>query len=174
MDDFLNLIKGQAAQLDQAWAHPRVAVVGSSDMNTYTVRVLIQPEGVLSGWLPVSTIWAGNGWGLACLPQPGDQVVVVYQEGDAEQGVVIGRLWSNNVPAPVAPGGEFWLVHASGATIQLKNDGTIHSQGSTWVHSGDLTVTGNISDYHGSLADLRDHYNIHDHPPDTSPPVPLD
>jgi phage gp45-like len=174
MDEFLNLVKGQATQLDQAWAQPRVAVVSSCDAATYTVRVLIQPEGVLSGWIPVTTNWVGSGWGLACLPQPGDQVVVVYQEGDAEQGIVVGRLWSNNVPAPIAPVGELWLVHATGSTIQLKNDGSIHTQGLTWFHQGDLAVTGNISDYHGSLDALRNHYNIHEHPPATSPPVPID
>jgi len=174
MDEFLNLIKGQAAQLDQAWAHPRVAVVSSADTTTYAVRVLIQPEGVLSGWLPVATNWVGSGWGLASLPQPGDQVIVVYQEGDAEQGVIVGRLWSNNVAAPVVPIGELWLVHATGATIQLKNDGTIYSKGSTWIHDGDLNVTGTISDYYGSLSVLRNDYNVHVHPPATSPPVPVD
>jgi phage baseplate assembly protein V len=174
MDDFLNLLKGQATQLDQVWAHPRIAVVTSVDPTTFTVRVTIQPEAVLSGWLPVASAWVGNGWGLACPPQPGDQVIVLWQEGDAEQGVVVGRLWSNHVVPPAAPAGECWLVHSSGSYIKLHNSGAIESNAGTWVHHGNLQVTGNVSDFHGSLDALRGHYNEHTHLPSTTPPTPTD
>lgn len=173
MDNFFNILKGQMAQLDQLWAHPRIGVVSSVDPNTFTARVTVQPEGILSGWLPVAAPWVGNGWGLACPPQPGDQVVVLWQEGDAEQGLVVGRLWSNDVPPPMAPAGECWLVHSSGSFIKLHNDGSIESSG-TWRHSGSLLVTGDVSDYHGSLAALRGHYDEHVHPPGVTTPSPID
>ncbi len=174
MDKFLNILKGQSAQLDQAWAHPRLATVSSVDTATSTVRVVVQPEGLLSGWLPVTSCWIGNGWGFVCPPQAGDQVVVLWQEGDAEQGVVVGRLWSNGIPPPQAPAGECWFVHGSGSFIKLHNDGSIESSAATWLHNGNLTVTGAIADFHGSLGALRDHYNMHTHPPDDAPPVPTD
>jgi phage gp45-like len=174
VDSFLNLLRGHASQLDQSWAHPRIAVVTSADPATATVRVTVQPEGVLSGWLPVASQWVGQGWGLVCAPMPGDQVVVIWQEGDAEQGVVVGRLWSNSVPPPNAPGGELWLLHASGSCIKLRNDGSIASTAPNWTHTGDLHVSGDVYDQHGSLAQLRGHYNQHGHPPSTTPPVPTD
>ena len=174
MDNLLNILKGQSTQLDQGWAHPRIAVVSSVDPATFTVRVIVQPEAVLSGWLPVATSWVGNGWGFACAPQPGDQVVVLWQEGDAEQGIVVGRLWSANVPPPQAPSGECWLVHSTGSYIKLQNDGSIASSAGTWFHNGSIQVAGEVSDFHGSLAALRNDYNIHTHPPSNAPPSPTD
>ena len=174
MDAFLNLLRGHATQLDQAWAHPRIAVVTSVDSATFTARVTVQPEGVLSGWLPIAAPWVGSGWGMVCAPSPGDQVVVIWQEGDAEQGVIVGRLWSNATAPPNAPAGELWVVHQTGSFIKLHNDGSIASQSATWTHTGDLRVSGDVFDMHGSLAQLRGHYNEHTHPPSDDPPVPTD
>ena len=174
MDQFLNIIKAHAARLDQATAQPRLGIVASVDPTNFTARVTIQPEGVLSGWLPVSTPWAGPNWGLVCPPSPGDQVVVLWQEGDAENGIVIGRLWSSVATAPTALCGEMWLVHKEGSFIKLLSDGSISTNASAWNHVGDLHVSGNIYDGHGSLATLRTHYNAHAHPPLTTPPIPQD
>ena len=135
-----------------------------------TARVIIQPEGVLSGWLPVLSQWVGNGWGIACPPSPGDQVLLVPQDGDIEQGVIVGRVFSVNQMPPVAPGGEFWLVHKTGSSLKLCNDGTIQIQ-------GDLHVAGDVYDQHGALSSLRTHYNSHTHMVGsqmTSSPTPLD
>ena len=174
MDSFLNLLKGNAAQLDQGWAQPRLATVSSVDPATYTARVVIQPEGVLSGWLPVSTVWAGNGWGLACPVAPGDQVAVLWQEGDAQQGLIVGRLWSLSAPPPAAPSGELWLVHKSGSYLKLHNDGSIESSAPTWTHHGNFLATGDVSDGRGALSALRGHYDIHTHPPANAGPTPID
>lgn len=174
MDSFLNLIKAHASRLDQGWAQPRLATVTSVDTATATVRVKVQPEGVLSGWLPVASAWVGNGWGLACPPSPGDQVLVIWQEGDAEHGIVVGRLWSSNVPAPVAASGEIWLVHKSGSFLKLLNDGSIASAAPSWNHTGDLHVSGDVYDGKGALSRLRGHYNEHVHPPSDVTPSPAD
>jgi hypothetical protein len=90
MQRLLNALKAQSAALDASAAQPRFGMVTSFDPSTYTARVLLQPEGVLSGWLPVLTAWAGNGWGLVCPPSPGQQVLVVAQEGEAEHGIIAG------------------------------------------------------------------------------------
>jgi hypothetical protein len=174
VDSLLNLLRGHATQLDQSWAHPRIAVVTSVDPATFTARVTIQPEAVLSGWLPIASAWVGNGWGMACPPLPGDQVVVIWQEGDSEQGVIIGRLWSGAVPPPNTPPGEIWIVHKTGSFLKLHNDGSIESQAADWTHTGNLHVTGDVFDGHGSMAQFRGHYNGHVHPPSTTPPSPID
>jgi len=174
MDGFLNLCKAHASQIDQGWAQPRLATVSSVDPATYTARVMIQPEGVLSGWLPIASPWIGAGWGLACPPSTGDQVLVLCQEGESEHGIIVGRLWSNTATPPVAPVGELWLMHQSGSFIKLHNDGSIESKAPSWTHNGDFHVTGNVFDSHNSMADLRTHYNEHVHPPSTTPPNPTD
>ena len=156
MERFLNALKAQAAALDQGAGQPRFGLVTSVDTANATVRVTLQPEGVLSGWLPVLSPWVGAGWGLVCPPSPGDQVLVLPQEGASEHGIVVGRAFSQSAMPPSAPAGEFWLVHQSGSSLRLVSDGTIQVK-------GDLHVTGDVYDSHGSLDRLRQHYDQHTH-----------
>ncbi len=156
MDRFLNAIKAQAAALDRGQGQARFAIVTSVDPQRYAARVRMQPEGVLTGWLPILTAWMGAGWGMACPPRPGDQVLVLAQEGDAENGVIVGASFSDRARAPAASPGELWLVHGSGASLRLANDGTVRI-------SGDLHVEGDVFDRAGSLARLRAHYDAHVH-----------
>jgi phage baseplate assembly protein gpV len=167
MQQLLNALKAQAGALDLGVAQPRLALVTSVDPSTATARVTLQPEGVLSGWLPVLTPWAGNGWGLVCLPSPGTQVLVIAQEGHADHGMIIGAAFSATAVPPAAPAGEFWLVHQSGSYIKLIADGTIQV-------NGDLHVAGDVYDSHGSLNRLRQHYDVHVHPGVSGPPNPQD
>lgn len=162
MERFLNALKSHAGALDQGLAQPRFGTVTSVDPNTATARVLLQPEAVLSGWLPVLSPWIGAGWGLACPPSPGDQVLVLAQEGDAEHGLIVGRAFSDAAPSPAALPGELWLVHATGSSLKLLNDGTVQIQGNVTI-TGNLQVTGDAADGQGKLADLRTHYNAHRH-----------
>lgn len=158
MDRLLNALKGQGANQDQATGAPRFGIVTSVDPSSGTARVTLQPEGVLTGWLPLLSPWVGAGWGLVSFPAPGNQVLVIPQEGDAEHGLILAGAWSSQNTPPLAPVGEFWLVHKTGASIKLQNDGTIRI-------NGDLHVTGDVFDSHGALSALRAHYNAHAHPP---------
>jgi hypothetical protein len=101
-------------------------------------------------------------------------VIAIWQEGDAEQGIIIGRLWSQTRTPPPAPAGEFWLVHASGSYLKLHNDGSIESSAATWTHHGNFVASGNISDGMGALSRLRNDYNAHTHPPSTAAASPID
>ena len=144
MDDFLNRVKAHAAAMGQGQGQPRLGIVSSVDAATYTARVLLQPEGVLSGWLPILSPWIGAGWGMACPPGIGDQVMVLPQEGEAEHGVIIGRLWSQTQVTPGTPVGELWLVHGSGSFLKLHQDGTVEGNAARWNLTGDLHVTGQV------------------------------
>lgn len=167
MERLMNALKAQAGALDQTRGQPRLALVTSVDPATATARVTLQPEGVLSGWLPIATAWSGAGWGLTCPPTPGDQVLVLPQEGDAEHGIIVARLFSASQPPPQAPSGEFWVVHQSGSSLKLLNDGTVRIK-------GDLRVEGDVYDMHGPLSALRTHYDQHRHASAGSLPSPQD
>ena len=108
---------------------------------------------------------------MVCPPSPGDQVLLVPQEGDVEQGIIIGRSFSNKQMPPVVPVGECWLMHQSGSFLKLCNDGTIQI-------NGDLHVQGDVYDQHGALSALRGHYDSHTHAilanETTSTPSPQD
>jgi phage gp45-like len=171
IDRLANAIKSHAAGMDQSLGQVKFGTVTSVNFRNSTARVLIQPDGVLSGWLPVLSQWVGSGWGMVSPLAPGDQVILVPQQGDAEQGVIIGRSFSDKQMPPVVPGGEFWLIHKSGSFLKLCNDGTIRI-------SGDLHVLGDVYDSHGSIAGLRAVYNSHVHSMSsngtTTPPLTLD
>ena len=157
MHRFLNVLKAQSAALEAGRGRPRFATVVSVDPARHAARVALQPEGVVTGWLPVLSPWVGAGWGMAVPPMPGQQVLVLPQDGEGDQGVVVGGAWSDAAPTPGAPVGELWLVHQSGSFIKLVGDGTVQI-------NGDLHVNGDVYDRHGSLDRLRGNYNAHTHP----------
>ncbi len=96
---------------------------------------------------------------------------MIPQEGNAEHGVIVGRAYSDRQQAPPAPVGELWLVHKSGSSLKLRNDGTI-------AIVGDLHVEGEVFDRKGSLDHLRSSYNRHHHysanGSQTGDPIPQD
>jgi phage baseplate assembly protein gpV len=166
MEQFWNAVKARAGGMDGLAGVARFGLVSSFDPSAYAARVMLQPENVLSGWLPVLSAWVGLGWGLAAPLAPGDQVLVVAQEGNAEHGVVIGGVWSA-VDRPMAtPVGELWIQHQTGSFVKLLNDGTIALQAGTVNVAGNLVVSGDISDRggaHGTVAALRGAYDGHIH-----------
>lgn len=166
MDYFWNAIKARAAGLDGLSGVARFGLVTSFDPVSYAARVLIQPENILSGWLPVVSNWVGAGWGVCAPLSPGSQVLVISQEGDSEQGVIIGSVWSTVELPPGAPVGELWLVHQSGSYIKMHNDGSLALQAATVNIYGNLVVSGDVSDRggtHGTLNGLRSVYDMHTH-----------
>lgn len=171
MDEFFDLLTVKSDGTRESFAQPRIGTVTSSNSQTATARVLLQPEGVLTGWLPVLTQWAGPGWGMVCPPSPGDQVLIIPQEGSSQHGLIIGRLYSNSVHPPQAESGEIALSHQSGCSLRLLNSGVVSIK-------GDLHVSGDVYDAHGPLSKLRNDYNIHIHHTGggqvTSDPLPLD
>ena len=104
LDRLTNAVKAHAAGLDNSSGQAKFGTVSSVNYETGNARVVIQPDGVLSGWLPIRSHWVGNGWGMICPPNPGDQVLLVPQEGDGEQGVIIGRTYYSCPNAPSSPG----------------------------------------------------------------------
>lgn len=189
MDRFLNALKAQSAAQDHSFGQPRFATVTSVDPTRPAVRVAVQPEGVISGWLPLLSPWIGAGWGMVCPPSPGDQVLILAQEGNADHGVVIGRAWSDQARTPQAPSGDLWLVHQTGSYIKLTQDGTIRMQGDLHLTGGlyatgnatitgnvrtvgSITATGDVSDGTGSLSRLRGHYDGHVHGASTTTSQP--
>jgi phage baseplate assembly protein gpV len=180
MNGMSNVMRREAARVASQTANVRLATVTSYDPSNYAAKVLIQPEGHETGFLPVTSPWAGNGWGLFCPPTPGDVVDVHFQEGGKQAGFVALRHFGDQFrPLPV-PSGEFWLVHRSGSFVKLHNDGTIEINAQTAVNAtapvfnlvGDVNVTGNIiatgdisdlSDGSGTMAHIRATFDLHTH-----------
>ncbi|MDE2354608.1 MAG: baseplate assembly protein [Betaproteobacteria bacterium] len=142
MDRLSAAMRSQAQIAASGRAVKRIGIVDSYDPNTYAVKVRIQPEDKMTGWLPLLTPWVGNSWGLYAPPSVGDMIEVSFIEDDPDAGVA-GQRFYNDVDHPLTcPSGEFWLQHKSGSFLKFHNDGSIE------VHTaGDLnaTVAGNAT-----------------------------
>lgn len=182
IDKLRNLMRQEAAGVLATFSQTRIGIVDGYDPNNYTATVLIQPEGIKTGGLPILTEWVGNLWGFYAPPTIGDQVIVHFMEGDFSTGFIGQRIFNitqqptNNSTTPSS--GEFWLVHKTGTYLKLHNDGTIELKTldsnsnqtninitSNMVMTGNLTVNGNVA-LQGSGAgnltstgDIRDNIN---------------
>lgn len=57
-------------------------------------------------WARVAAPFAGSGRGAFFLPQPGDEVLVVFVGGDARAPVVVGGLWNGSAKPPESLNGQ--------------------------------------------------------------------
>lgn len=125
MQGFEHFSKLIAKNLEDYKAKPRIGHVLNYNAQNYTAQVELQPSGQPTAYLPILSLWVGNGWGLFSPPIIGQQVLVHFLEDDLESGI-ISLYTHNNVELPIAcPSGEFWLVHQNGCSIKLTNQGGV-------------------------------------------------
>ena len=140
MEGLQNRMRGEAERANSRRALVRLGIVSGYDPDRYAAKVRIQPEDFETGWLPISTPWSGDGWGLFCPPSPGDVAEVHFQEGGKEAGFVALRHFGDALRPLPAPSGEFWLVHASGSLVRLANDGRLTLNGALEIDATAPTV----------------------------------
>ncbi len=137
------------------------------------VRVRIPSLPDIEPWAPVCSPFAGAGYGLWCMPQVGDTVIVAFEHGDPTWPVVIGSIWNRAGDPPVdqpldaqykrvlkTPGGhelvfddlqqEIRLSHLSGHKLTMAADKvTIELAGGAGKLSlelpGNVTLEGAVS-----------------------------
>lgn len=146
MDRLLSAQRGLAASQAASRGQPRMAIVTSYNPNDGTAKVTIQPEGTQTGWLPVLSQSVGSGWGIHVPLKTGEQVMVLTHEGSADDGVVVGRCFSDKMQPPGVTGSDIFLKSSTGAIINLLTNGHISisdDSGSniTFGNNGSITVT---------------------------------
>lgn len=159
---FQNEMRKHALAATNLRSHARRGTISGYDPNKQAVKVLLQPEGVETGWINLGSVWVGAGWGAVFAPKLGSQVEVTFEDGHPDAGSAGLRFFSNIEQGPAAPAGEMWLVHANGqsfkvtndgkltvsdahgATIQLDGAGNIVSQANQWTHTGPVHFTDNV------------------------------
>ncbi|MCH9269032.1 phage baseplate assembly protein V [Pantoea ananatis] len=178
---FLNAMAATAQQTNAGVSRTRQGVITAYDPASYTVKVQLQPTGEETGWIPLSTPWAGNGWGMAAGPAIGAVVEVEFDSGLMGAGMAAGQFYNDSDRCPGPPSGEFWIVHQSGSLLKFLNTGEIlvssgikltysapqhHFTGGDVLMDGNLKVVGDISDNnatHGTVQQIRTTYNGHTH-----------
>jgi hypothetical protein len=185
-------IKRIVADFMAGFSPTKYGTVSSYNPTDYTVKVILQPEGIETGFVPLAAAWVGNNLGAVFGPSVGDVVRLDFIDGSAQATVVGGRFFSVNARPPVVQSGQAAIVDSHGSYVRLNNDGTITMGAPTGITSttpllkqignfevdGDTLITGNtvvsksitatldISDQggaHGSLKGLRDAHNGHNH-----------
>lgn len=182
MSGFDHAAKLQAALLDSQVIRRKAAIVTSYDPDAYRAKVKLQPEDLLTGWLPIASAWVGAGWGFFTPPAIGQLVRVEFVEGHLDAGEIVGSAHNSALPPVSVPAGEMLLQHAAGSLLQFHNDstvklisaGTLTTQAPQWNHTGpvfvdgSLQTSGDITDNNttnsSTLAQLRTAHNDHDHP----------
>ncbi|MCE2574389.1 phage baseplate assembly protein V [Komagataeibacter sp. FNDCR2] len=91
-----------AASTANAVAQPGFGLVSAVDPVNHAVKVIFQPSGVESGWIPCGAMQVGN-LRIACLPDMGAHVVVMAVEGDAEHALAACPVYDAVMMPPVSP-----------------------------------------------------------------------
>lgn len=159
----------------------RQGIITAYDPDSYAVKVQLQPTGEETGWIPLSTPWAGNGWGFAAGPMIGAVAEVGFDSGLRGVGMAEGQFYNDADRCPGPPSGEFWLVHQSGSLLKFFNSGEVllsakekliynapahHFTGGDVHIDENLTVAKDISDHsgrYGPVHRIRTVYGGHTH-----------
>jgi phage baseplate assembly protein gpV len=144
VEELRNLIRREVALVLSTRGTTRIGLVTDYDPNNHAAKVAYQPDGTLSGWIPVGTAAAGDSYGIHFAPQVNDQVMVHFLEGVHDTGVIGMRLYSDQDPPLPVPAGELWMVQSSGSLLKFHNDGSVECASNadlTVTVGGDLTAT---------------------------------
>ncbi|MBZ6386807.1 phage baseplate assembly protein V [Pantoea piersonii] len=181
MRAFLNVMAAAARQSVAGDSRTRQGIITAYDPGSYAVKVQLQPTGEETGWIPLSSPWVGNGWGLAAGPMTGAVVEVEFDSGLMGTGMAAGQFYNDIDRCPGPPAGEFWLIHQSGSLLKFMNSGEVllharekltydapshHFTGGDVLMDCNLKVVQDISDHngaHGTLQKIRTVYNGHTH-----------
>ncbi|MDU5780772.1 MAG: phage baseplate assembly protein V [Pantoea sp.] len=182
MRALLNAMAANAQQTGAGDCGTRQGIITAYDPDSYAVKVQLQPTGEETGWIPLSSPWVGNGWGLAAGPMIGAEVEVEFDSGLMGAGMAAGQFYNDEDRCPGPPSGEFWLVHKSGSLLKFLNTGEVllsaklkmtydapahHFTGGDVTMDNNLIVVKDISDnngLYGTVQKVRVTYNGHTHP----------
>ena len=183
MQRVIEAIKRIAMEAALTQGQPRWGIVDGVDVARPAVRLKIQPEGTLTGWLPLTQQAAGAGASSFTVPKVGWQAAVMPDLGDAEHPIVMGFAHNDGAQIPPTPNaigtggtpsttaaplveGETVIIGADGTVIRLGGAAGpyIKPGGGTLFVDGHVKANGDLIDQHGSLDRLRGNYDAHRHP----------
>lgn len=177
MGNLPDLIKSYIDEYMTRVPHPRAGTVTSYDPDRHSVKAMLQPDGVETGWMPIVTAHVGNNFGLAIGPQIGDQIVIGFHEGDIESPYMMGRMHSDQERPPRAEAGEIVLQSASGFILKCDKNGlvSITSGGQAITidaGGGGIALTSATLTHNGkNIGDTHEHSGVVPGGGDTGPPV---
>lgn len=84
-------------------------------------RVLVRVPGVADTgvWARLATMMAGRDRGTLFIPEVGDEVLVVFEQGDLRAPYVIGSLWNGKDKPPAADASTKLIRSRSGVALRI-------------------------------------------------------
>lgn len=106
-------------------------------------------KGLKTPWLRVVTPYAGKGKGMHIIPEVGEEVVLGFDNGNAERPFVFGAMFNGKASAGVGAGGNHVkrLQSASGSGVEFHDK---HGHSRLWDKVGDqikLDGAGHITEH---------------------------
>ena len=119
----MNAMRAQASLAGGTKADEKDGTITSYDPNAYAVKVMIEPDGYETGWIPLPSCFVGKGYGAYFGPEIGQAVSVTFAEGDKDNGR-ISKFFFNNVEVPIGganavQSGEILLADKLGNSIRF-------------------------------------------------------
>lgn len=158
-DELSHLIKLQAsgqAKEARPFLYGHVSIYDSKTHRVQCIIPSLAGQGgipVLTPWMPLGTVWAGNGFGFQVAPKggasfanptAGEQVIIgVFDREFGTLGALL-MTWNLATPTPdqTLQPGEAVMQHETGSNLKFNEDGSI-----SLISISDLnaTVGGNLS-----------------------------
>lgn len=111
-------------------------------------------KGLKTPWLRVITPYAGKGKGMHIIPEVGEEVVLGFDNGNAERPFVLGAMFNGEASAGLGGKGNFMkgLQTPTGSRLHMNDkDGSLHMQdngGVSMKFDGDGNATTNANSNH--------------------------
>lgn len=130
-----NLIHREVQRVLDRRSRRTPCIVDSYDGTTHRVKVKLQPEGTLSGWMQIETATIG----LLIAPNIGDPGWIEFHENDRRAGVFVASAHNNAKPPPlkISAGEFFYQQPGTNSSLYIKNDGSV-----TWTDKAGTIIQG--------------------------------
>ena len=161
-NDFLGIPDVYISPFFDEEAYPtceeQAAIVTDNDHPQGMVRVQFpwqKKKNLKTPWLRVVTPYAGKGKGMHIIPEVGEEVIVGFDNGNAERPFVFGAMFNGKASAGLGGAGNFMkgLQTPSGSRLHMNDkDGSLHMQDNGGVSmkfdgGGNATTSAN-SNHH--------------------------
>ena len=124
-----SLVRSEVERVLRLQVHSKMANVVLYDPKRHAAKVKIQPEGIVSNWIPVASEFIGSGYGMVAPLGENEQVQVVFPEYGSNQAVLMRRLYDqrNDVPSGAKQGvkGEFYFYDGFGSSYVYDKKGNL-------------------------------------------------
>ncbi len=145
VEALVNLVHREVVRVLDGRTRETAGIVDSYDPVTHSVKMKLQPEDILTGWMPLRQAQAGNGVGSHMAPSIGDHMSAAFHEDEREAGTVSGAFF-NDISKPVSvEAGEWRYISPNGkAEFYFKKDGSFEvkdKSGASYKADGNGVVT---------------------------------